>query len=137
MNLRMHLRGSEEKNFLKVRIIFFFKSSLNREWYVCDIFFLSRKKWKRIHNHIYFITQVFKAWISAADLYSIVIFIFAQIWNNYRVGTGYINRQIFTIHIFLHFILAYFYEDKELFFLNLKHTCTNICCLFFCDCSKE
>ena len=42
----------KKKTFSKLRSEFFFKSSLNREWYVCDIFFLSRKKWKGIHNRI-------------------------------------------------------------------------------------
>ena len=88
---------------------------------MCAIFFSYQGK--RIHNHIYFFYfKNFTYYHFCGDFFSkyefqlLVMFIFAQIWNNYRVGTGYINRQIFTIHIFLHFILAYFYEDKELFF---------------------
>ena len=53
--------------------------------------------------------------------YAIVMFIFAQIWNNCRVGTGYINRQIFTIHIILHFILAYFLKTRNFFSGSKTH----------------
>ena len=135
----------KKKNFLKVEIRFFFKSLLNREWYVCDNFFLSRKKWNvyiiifNLTTYNYFWGDFFfKAWISATHLYAIVVFIFAQIWNNCRVGTGYINRQIHihNSHIFA-FYFSIFSWRQGTFFLDLKHTCISICCLFFCDCSKE
>ena len=65
---------------------------------------------------LYILSLFFQSMDFSCRSISDIMFIFAQIWNNYRVGTGYINRQIFTIHIILHFILAYFLKTRNFFF---------------------